>query len=295
MTTAVPKVVVLGAGGLLGRHCMRVFRNVVGYDRVACSITNYFRVRRAVEGAQLVLNCAAYTKADDAETSRGSEEAWLVNATGAGIVAKACRSVGATLVHVSTDSVFDGKKDGPYEVTDPCHPLSVYGRSKLAGEELVREVDGRVYIVRVQGLYGDGGRNFASSIIQRVRAGASMRLDCERATQPTWALAAALQIEKLAAAAPPGTYHVSCRGRTTWHGFAAHAAMMLAEMEGRQQPVKVSFSPVPTGELELPARRPHNCTFSHQALEDAGVMQMLDWKATLRAYLDPIAIAKSVP
>lgn len=270
------KTVVLGSGGLLGRHCLKVFPGAVGYGRIACDITNFTDVSAAVVGADIVINCAAYTDADRAETN--VSKAWGVNAAGAEKVAMACKRAKATLVHISTDSVFDGEKAGPYETGDKCNPISAYGQTKLEGEERARDVGGRVFVVRVQGLYGEGGRNFASRIVPAVKERKYLLLDNERRTQPTWAMYAAQLIHAIVGKGAPGTYHASSGGDTTWGEFADH--VMQHPWAG---PGVWDASLVTTADLKLPARRPRNCVFSHKSLE--GVAVPLDWRESLNQYL----------
>lgn len=278
-------VVVLGAGGLLGRHCVQAFAeyDVLGFTRKACDVAVYDEVREAVRGANLVINCAAYTNADKAETDH--REVWAVNVVGAANIAMSCASERAILVHISTDSVFDGEHPIPYAESSLRNPISVYGRSKLEGEIQTKFRQGlESYVVRVQGLYGDGGNNFASRIVGLVKAGRPFYVDNERRTQPTWAKAAADQILTMVTKCSPGTYHVSCRGETTWAGFAKAVAAKLGLPE--------CWEEVPTVALGLPAKRPKNCTFSHRALGDAYVMR--DWCDTLEEYLEETHVARAV-
>ncbi len=270
------KTIILGAGGLLGRHCVQAFSSsVFAAPRVACDITRIHEIARIIRDFDLVVNCAAFTNADAAETQQRA--ARDVNTVGASNVALACKVSGATLVHVSTDSVFDGESEVPYDESASSRPISAYGQTKLDGEYEVRSLGGKkVYIVRVQGLYGDGGRNFASQIIGKICRGERFRVDCERLTQPTWARAAALQIARLVEECKPGMYHVSCSGVTTWAGFAQAVAEELK--------LPRTWQEVSTAALGLAAKRPRNCTFSHAALGDA--FQMLDWRDTLRTYLE---------
>ena len=271
------RVVVLGAGGLLGRHVVDELRghDVVALARADCDVTDRADVVARVAGSELVINCAAFTNVDGAEAE--PEGAYRVNALGAENAARAARLAGAKLVHVSTDFVFDGARPGGYDELDAPRPLSIYGRSKWAGEELVSRVGANTFLARVQGLYGVGGANFSSKLRALVAAGTPLVLDGEREVQPTWARAAARQIIALAAGDDYGTYHLSCRGQTTWAEFARAIAARLG--------VVASFRVVPTSELRAPAARPARSVFLHRMLDLRGINLMPTWESALDAYL----------
>lgn len=267
-------VAVLGAGGLLGRHVVAEL-GARGFDRAACDVGRYEEVARACEGASVIVNCAAYTNVDGAETNE--DEAYRANALGAENAARAARVSGAALVHVSTDFVFDGVKTAPYDEFDRPNPLSIYARSKWAGEELVMRGGGRVFLLRVQGLYGAGGRNFSSRLRSLIAERKPLKLDGERRVQPTWARAAARQIARLIATEQYGVYHVSCKGAATWAEFARRVAARLN--------VEPNWQEVPTRALSAPAARPANCLFRHRMLELRGLDVMPDWRDALDEYL----------
>jgi dTDP-4-dehydrorhamnose reductase len=270
-------VVVLGAGGLLGRAIVDAVdgQQVRALARAECDITDERALAAATADAHLIVNCAAFTNVDGAEANE--DAAWRVNALGAEAVARVAARHGSALVHVSTDFVFDGAQPQPYDEFATPNPQSIYARSKRAGEELARAAYGRLFVVRVQGLYGDGGANFSSKLRQLLIAGKPLRLDGERRVQPTSARAAAAQIVALAATDWYGTYHVSCTGETTWAGFAARLAERLE--------LPRSWDVVRTAELAAPARRPPNCLFEHRMLRLRGLMRMPSWEEAQDEYL----------
>lgn len=271
------KVVVLGAGGLLGRHIAQE-TDAVALDRKACDVADGEQVLAKTSGADVIINCAAFTNVDGAE--KDEEGAYRANALGAENVARAAERHRARVVHVSTDFVFDGLQREPYDEFATPNPLSIYARSKWAGEQLfLRAAASRGFLVRVQGLYGDGGSNFASKLRDLIRAGKPLKLDAERRVQPTWARAAARQIVKLAGTDVFGIYHVSCKGEATWAQFARHVATRLA--------VEPRWEEVPTSALAAPAARPPNCLFRHRMLALRGVDIMPTWQAALDEYLGP--------
>jgi dTDP-4-dehydrorhamnose reductase len=269
-------VVVLGAGGLLGRHLVEQLPDARGLDRAGCDITNLDEVKRRSAGARAIVNCAAWTNVDGAEAHE--DEAYRANALGAENVARAARALDVPLVHISTDFVFDGEKPAPYDELDRPNPQSIYARSKFAGEELATRVGGKLFLVRVQGLYGAGGRNFSSKLRDLILARKPLKLDCERKVQPTWAGAAARQIVKLLSTDLHGVYHVSCSGAATWAEFARHVAERLG--------VERSWEEVPTSALKAPAARPPNCLFRHRMLELRGLDVMPPWQVALDEYLE---------
>jgi dTDP-4-dehydrorhamnose reductase len=273
------KLAVLGAGGLLGRHVVDELRagghEVNARDRRGCDIAQLDEVRRAVEGAQIIINCAAFTNVDGAETDEAG--AYRTNALGAENVARAASESAARLVHISTDFVFDGAQREPYDEFAVPNPLSIYARSKWAGEELARARCHTLFLVRVQGLYGRGGANFSSKLRELVLQRKPLRLDGERQVQPTWARAAARQLVALAPTDAFGTYHVSCKGAATWAEFATHIADRLA--------VAPAWQVVKTDELKVPARRPPNCLFRHRMLDMRGLNLMPTWQDALDEYL----------
>ena len=274
------KTVVLGAGGLLGRHLVeeltRAGGHVAAVGRSDCDITRDAELAARVAGADVVINCAAFTNVDGAEKDEAG--AYRANAIGAENVARAVAAAGATLIHVSTDFVFDGAQREPYDEFARPNPQSIYARSKWVGEELARAALRELFVVRVQGLYGSGGGNFSSKLLQLVRAGKKLKLDGERLVQPTWARAAARQLLALAATKHYGTYHVSCKGKTTWAEFSARLARKIG--------VAPTWDVVRSDELGAPARRPPNCLFRHRMLELRGLDEMPTWEVAQDGYLD---------
>jgi dTDP-4-dehydrorhamnose reductase len=279
-------VVVLGARGLLGRHVIEELgkgpcglgSGVAGPRALGhgdCDIADANKLADAVGRADVIVNCAAFTNVDGAEADEAG--AWRSNALGAENVARLAARLGAKLVHVSTDFVFDGAQDEPYDEFARPNPQSTYARSKFAGEELARAAHHQLFVVRVQGLYGAGGGNFSSKLRQLVLDGKPLKLDGERRVQPTWARAAARQIVAIARTDAYGTYHVSCKGDATWAAFTARLAEKLAA-EPRWQVVR-------SDELKAPAKRPPNCLFRHRMLSLRGLDQMPTWEAAQDEYL----------
>lgn len=269
--------VVLGAGGLLGRHVVGALghrsASARGLSRAECDLRDVASLTRAIRGADVVINCAAFTQVDRAEAE--PDDAFATNAVGAENAARAAREAGARFVHVSTDFVFDGESARPYEVDDEPRPLSVYGRSKREGE--VRVLALGATVVRVQAMYGAGGTGFSTQMFEMLRAGKPLRLDAERRVQPSYVSSTAEMLVRIAELDRAGIFHVSCAGETTWADFGAQICMRLQ--------IEPTFRAVPSAELPAPAERPRYCVFSHRALRDAGLGEMPSWQDALGKYL----------
>ena len=279
------RVVVLGAAGLLGRHVVeelpRLGRRaeVIALGRDGCDITDPTAVLAATTGAEVIINCAAWTRVDEAEAD--PEGTWRSNVLGPENVALAARRAGARLVHLSTDYVFDGEQADGYHEGDAPRPLSVYGRAKWAGEERVRALAPRHVIARVQALYGAGGGNFASRLPELLAAGRPLRVDGERRVQPTWVRFAARALARIALepglTAADGTWHLSASGETTWFAFACAAAALLD--------VQPAIHEVSSAVLCAPAPRPRVTLFQHRMALRHGLGAPPSWRAQLEAFL----------
>ena len=279
------RALVLGAEGNLGRATVALLGSrpgwhATGLGRGDCDITDAAAVLRRIrrERPDVVILAAAYTNVDRAEAE--PDECFRVNVYGAENVAHACRSSGAVLVAFSTDFVFDGNKSAPYVEEDPVRPRGVYASSKAAMENsLLRLVSDRLFLLRVGNLFGPWGRNFPSRLPALLLSRAPMRLDGERVMAPTSSLAVARQVAILLEhGAPPGIYHVACRGQATWADFARHVAARLgAPLEA---PV------VRTAELGLAAPRPAYSVLRNRRLEWLGLDRMPTWQRAADEFLD---------
>jgi dTDP-4-dehydrorhamnose reductase len=226
---------------------------------------------------QVVINAAAATRVDDLESD--PDGAILVNALGPRNLAVACRRLGIKLIHLSTDYVFDGAKPGPYVEWDRTEPLSVYGRSKLLGEEWVRQQCPDHFIVRTAWLYGLPGPNFVTAILSRGRHLApdgELKVVQDQRGTPTSALALAPQLLALAATEAFGTYHATCQGETTWYEFAG---LILAAAG-----ITVRVTPCTTAEFPRPAPRPANSVLENRLLQVSGLDLMPAWQAAYRQF-----------
>jgi dTDP-4-dehydrorhamnose reductase len=270
-----------GGGGMLAHELQPALERGGWTVRPSCSrdcdITDANAVDVLVGGssAQLVVNCAAYTNVDRAETEPA--RAFAVNAAGAGNVARAAAKVGATLLHISTDYVFDGTQRRPYREDDPLSPLGVYAKSKLAGEQQVADAHGRHYIVRTGELYGAHGRNFFDVILERARKGAPLRVVDDQIVAPTWTRELALQLALLLDQAAPGLYHATAAGEVSWF-HAAREALRITRVEAQVERVS-------TASYGSPTPRPHYSVLAHDALEQLGLYRMRPWQVALAEWL----------
>ena len=226
---------------------------------------------------EVVINAAAATQVDDLESD--PDGALRVNALGPRNLAVACRRLGIKLIHLSTDYVFDGAKAGPYVEWDATGPLSVYGRSKLLGEEWVRQQCPDHFIVRTAWLYGVPGPNFVMAILARGRQLApdgELKVVSDQRGTPTSTLALAPQLLALAGTEAYGTYHATCQGETTWYEFAG---LILAAAG-----IEVRVTPCTTAEFPRPAPRPANSVLENRLLRVAGLDRMPGWQAAYRQF-----------
>jgi dTDP-4-dehydrorhamnose reductase len=271
---------VTGAGGMLARDCVAVLHDA-GYDVLALSrsdldITRELEVAAAVDGCDVVLNCAAWTAVDDAESAEG--DAFVVNAVGPAVLARAVAKAGSFLVHVSTDYVFAGTASTPYPEDHELCPVSAYGRTKAAGEWAVRaELPGRHLLVRTAWLYGAGGTCFPRTIARLARERGAVSVVDDQVGQPTWTRdVAELVVRLVAAEAPSGTYHATSSGQTSWFEFAAE----VCESAGLGSGV---VSPTSSDAFVRPAPRPAYSVLGHGALHEVAVSPIPDWRSRWHA------------
>ncbi len=291
---AASRLLITGAAGLLGTELVRsageaAWRGrveAVGLPRAALDVTDPAAIAAALAAHQphVVVNCAAYTRVDDAE--REPELAMRLNSEAPGRLAAACAARGVRLVHLSTDYVFDGQKRAPYVETDLPAPLSIYGRSKLAGERAVAEVFGAAdwpggwLIVRTQWLYGRVGPAFVKAILSRAAQGAPLRVVDDQWGAPTWARDLAEALLALVDIEAGGIVHVANAGVATWFEVARVA------LEARGLAGRVRLEPVPTAAFPRPAVRPAYSVLDCRRYTQLTGRTMRPWRAALEAFLD---------
>jgi dTDP-4-dehydrorhamnose reductase len=260
-------VFVTGAGGMLGQDVMRVADDgVLGLSHTELDVTDAAAVRSALGGAELVINCAAWTKVDGAEDH--PDEALAVNRDGARNVAEAAERV----LYVSTDYVFDGTKRTPYVESDATAPLQSYGRSKLAGELATAEANPRHFIVRSSWLFGAGGGNFVETMLRLGRERDELRVVDDQIGCPTFTGHLGKAIVELARTEEYGIHHLAGAGKCSWYEFARE----IFERSG----VDCHVTPCTTDDYPLPARRP-----AWSVLGSERGRSLPTWREGLDAYL----------
>jgi dTDP-4-dehydrorhamnose reductase len=279
----VNRILITGHKGMLGRELERVARELgkecIGLDLPECDITHRKQIERAILDAEpdLVLHAAAFTAVDRCETE--SDLAYLVNATGTQNVCLVAQKLDVPLMYISTDYIFDGEKPHPlpYDEWDAANPLSVYGKSKWAGECFVRELCDKHFIVRLSWLSGHGGTNFVETILKLAGEKNELKVVNDQHGSPTFVNDVAPELLRLADYGAFGTFHITNRGYTTWFEFASK----IAEFAG----LKTRILPCTTEEFPRPAPRPKNSRLSPRLYENALGNRMPTWEEGLKRYL----------
>jgi dTDP-4-dehydrorhamnose reductase len=279
---------------------------VLAPTRGQLDLTDVRSIRKLVREVRprWVVNAAAYTAVDKAESE--PELALAINSTAAEIFAEEAMSIGAVLIHYSTDYVFDGSKAAPYVEADPPNPLSVYGRSKLAGEKALGATGAPFMVFRTSWVYGATGNNFLRTILRLARERDHLKIVADQHGAPTWSSDLARMtahvvtcIERRAAQADcslsetalsvSGIYHASGAGETSWYGFAAQAIRELQKADPDSKLATVE--PISTAEYPTPAKRPLNSLLDCSKLDQVFQWRMPDWRDSLVLVLADLAQA----
>ncbi len=257
---------------IAGRH------EVIPVDKAEADITDAGRISRVISDARpdVVIHTAAFTAVDDCE--RNPDLSFQVNAEGTRNVALACRQTRASMVYLSTDYVFDGKKTSPYIETDDPNPINAYGRSKLQGEKYVAELVEHLWIVRTSWLFGPLGKNFVEAILARARQGESLRVVDDQVGAPTYTLDLAGKLVEIVERGKPGVYHVTGQGYCSWFEFAQ-------EILAQAGMGNTAISPIDTAASARPAPRPRNSRLANTRLLEQGLGLLPTWQNALGRYL----------
>ena len=284
------KVLVTGAGGMTGAELVRQSRQkgwtVNEYSKNDLDITDASEVGGVIarDKPDVIFNAAAWTAVDAAEDS--PEIAMAVNAAGAANVARAANIHGITVVHISTDYVFDGESSVPYKPDDRVGPINVYGESKLAGEIAVREECERHVIVRTSWVFSHEGKNFVRTMLRAADEGRELRVVNDQHGRPTSSadLASALiHVAEHGRNAPvAGTFHYCNAGCTTWYDFA----QAIFELRGKSIP---AIKPIPTSEFPTAAKRPRWSVLDTSSFEATFGVKPRSWRDSLKDVLEKIA------
>ena len=276
------KILILGHKGMLGSDLMlrmMVAHDVTGKDVGDFDITVEDDCGRVIAECSpgVVINAAAYTNVDGCETDR--ERCFAVNAVGVKNIALACRGKGIRIVHFSTDYIFDGRKETPYVEEDEPAPLNVYGASKLEGERFLQAFSDRWLLIRTAWLYGKNGKNFVKTILEKADAVKTLDVVDDQIGAPTysWDLAAAVQL--LIEGGHEGLFHLTNRGRCSWHEFACK----ILQYAGKND---VTVRPIPSADLARPAVRPAWSVMSSRKFSEETGKTMRFWQIALQDYLE---------
>lgn len=284
------RILLTGVNGQVGWELQRTLAplgEVIAADRNTLDLADTASIRRRVAelAPDLIVNPAAYTAVDKAESEPALAHA--INAAAPGELA-AC---GIPLVHFSTDYVFDGGKSGAYTEADTPNPLGVYGASKLAGERVIQRADIPHLILRTSWVYGLRGRNFLLTMQRLAREREMLSVVDDQFGAPTWsrliaeatALVVARWLGQPDLTANAGIYHLSCGGRTTWHGFTE---AILAHMATRGERELARLTAIPTSAYPTPATRPANSELDSRKLAGIFGVRLPDWQTTLALCLE---------
>ena len=281
MAGNVLKILVTGANGQLGQELVRLPARpdieIAGFGRDELDVTDPEQCRNVIGSykPEVVIHCAAYTKVDQAESE--PDEAYRVNADGTRNAALAAEQIGAKFVYISTDYVFDGKANAPYRENDRPAPQSVYGKSKLAGEQWVQSLSSRYFIVRTSWVYGKYGSNFVKTMLRLAEERDRLKVVSDQVGSPTYTLDLAQFLLELGQTDHYGIFHASNTGACSWYEFAK------AIFEERGMTVQVE--PCTTAEFPRPAPRPAYSVLDHGAIRAHGLKPLRPWREALRSFL----------
>jgi dTDP-4-dehydrorhamnose reductase len=284
------KILINGQNGQVSRELQRRLGGVgelivLGRDQLDLAQPDHIRQHVQTVRPDLIINAAAHTAVDQAESE--PELAFAINATGPGILAKEALALGIPLIHYSTDYVFDGSKAEPYDEDDAPNPLGVYGKSKWAGEQAITAVQGQHLILRTSWVYSTHGRNFLLTMQRLLQEKPELRIVADQIGVPTWAgtiansTVALIERWQAGQAGAWGTYHLTARGETSWFGFAQAIGDTLRE----QGKPCANLLPIPSSDYPTPAARPLNSRLDCSRLQREWGVSQPDWQTALRECL----------
>jgi dTDP-4-dehydrorhamnose reductase len=272
------RIVLTGADGMLGHALKEQLPDpaIVCFNREALDITVLDDVVRKVKDARpdCIINAAGFTDVDACETE--PEKAYLVNGIGARNLAIAGEETGCPIVHVSSDYVFDGTKEGAYDEWDDTNPVSRYGISKLLGERFVMSLTNRFYIVRTSWLYGPSGRNFVNTVLRLMKEKERIEVVTDQVGSPTFTRDLAVKIREIIGRGY-GIYHVTNSGICSWYEFAKAIAA--------KKQINTPIDPVTSEQFRRPAKRPANSVLGNTMLRLEGLEPLRPWQEALGEYL----------
>lgn len=275
------KILVTGGKGQLGYDVSRLLQEkghqVFSYGREVLDITNQNQVRDIMNEVQpeVVVHAGAYTKVDLAETE--VDNAYKVNALGTRNLVIEAEKYRAKFIYISTDYVFDGQSSQPYNEFAVTNPQSVYGKSKLAGEDFVRQLSSRFFIVRTSWVYGKNGYNFVKTMLRLAGEREELNVVNDQVGCPTYTVDLAQFIVQLLKTEAYGTYHASNSGKCSWYEFACAIF--------KEAGIEMKVNPISSDQYPLPAPRPTNSVFDHMMIRLQGFTQLRPWQEALQEFI----------
>jgi dTDP-4-dehydrorhamnose reductase len=275
-------ILITGGTGQLGSDAVTELkkRNIehLGIDIAELDITDGDAVFGYISRLKpsCIIHCAAYTAVDKAEDE--PELCMKVNAGGTENIARACKEINAEMIYISTDYVFDGEGDTPYETDDPTAPLQIYGKSKLAGEEAVKRHLDRHYIVRTSWVFGHNGSNFVKTMLKLAQSKDEINVVCDQIGSPTYTPDLATLLCDMAMSGKYGIYHATNEGFCSWAGFAEEII--------RQSGSMCRVNPILSEQYPTKAFRPRNSRLSKASLDKAGFTRLLGWQEALGRFVN---------
>lgn len=286
------RILLTGSTGQVGWELLRTLLPIgetITVNRAQADLADLKALESVIRQVKpdIIVNPAAYTAVDKAETEQG--QAFLINAEVPGVMAEEAKKIGALLVHYSTDYVFDGTQTKPYSEKDRTNPVNVYGKSKLAGEDAIRSVSGDYLILRTSWVYASRGSNFLKTILRLAAEREELKIVADQIGSPTWArliaettahIVGQSMAERRKSDFHSDVYHLVSSGETSWHGFAEKIVTIAHEQD--KVPLKnKTITPIPTSEYPLPAKRPANSRLSTRRLEQQFGLTMPSWDNAL--------------
>jgi len=280
-------ILLTGSNGQVGWELQRVLApnaKVIALNREQLDLSRSDAIRQAVREHRpnIIVNPAAHTAVDKAESE--PDLAMAINGTAAGVLAEEAKKLDALLIHYSTDYVFDGTKASPYVESDTPNPQSVYGKTKLAGEQAIQAVDGKHIIMRTSWVYGVHGGNFVKTILRLAKERNELRIVADQYGAPTWARLLAestAQIIGKYSGDKSGVYHLTPTGRTNWHQFAEEIVRLARQYDDALKDKPLAIHPIATHEYPVPAKRPANSSLSTEKIRTSFGLELPRWEDDL--------------
>ena len=294
------KILLTGCNGQVGWELVRALLplgEVIAANRAQADLSDLDGLRRIVQkySADVIVNAAAYTAVDKAETEENL--AFRINAEAPTVLAEEAKRSGALLIHYSTDYVFDGTKLSAYAEDDAPNPVNVYGQSKLAGEKAIQATGADYLILRTSWVYAARGHNFLRSVLRLAEEREELNIVADQIGSPTWARLIAETtahiirqsvLERHSGSFNSGLYHLTSTGETSWHGFA-QTIVDVVRQQGNQTLKNRTINPIPTTDYPLPAKRPANSLLSTGRLEQHFGLKMPAWDKALKLCMEDMA------